>query len=148
MKTMIMTLLALGLAVPAAFAEGGTVAPKEKDRPCVRIEKACKDAGFVKGGAKEGKGLFVDCVKPILEWKSVLGVTVDSATRQACQDNIKAKLERDKAKAEADKPKAAEADKPKVEAGNTKPEADKAKVEPDKKKAATGKKKTTAEKSK
>jgi hypothetical protein len=87
MKTAILTLLTLSLAIPAAFAEDATVPKGEgKDRPCMKIEQACSAAGFVKGGAKEGKDLFVNCVKPILDGKSVPSVAVDADTIKACQD--------------------------------------------------------------
>ena len=91
MKTALLTLLVLTLAIPAAFAEVTTAANGEsKDHPCVKIQQACNAAGFAKGGAKERKGLFANCVKPILDGQDVPGVTVDAATIQACQ-NIKAK---------------------------------------------------------
>lgn len=105
MKTVIMTLLALGLVITAGFAEDSAT-PKGKDQPCLKIEQACKAAGFVKGGAKEGKGLIVDCVKPLLEGKNVLGVTVDAATRKACQDKSKARrASRDEGKVDPAKSK-------------------------------------------
>jgi hypothetical protein len=34
--------------------------------PCRDIVEACKNAGFVKGDAYEGTGLWLDCVKPIM----------------------------------------------------------------------------------
>jgi hypothetical protein len=34
--------------------------------PCDQIEAACKSAGFVEGDAKQGYGLWVDCVDPIM----------------------------------------------------------------------------------
>jgi hypothetical protein len=50
--------LAVGLALPwaARSAEG----------PCAQIVSACKNAGFVKGDAKQGYGLWRDCVDPIM----------------------------------------------------------------------------------
>ena len=105
MKTAILTLLALSLAVPAAFAENPTALKGAgKDRPCMKIEQACEAAGFAKGKAKEGKGLVVNCMNPILEGKSVPGVTIDETTIQACKD-IKAKRDqlRDKDKVDANK---------------------------------------------
>ncbi len=80
-------LLAFTLTIPAAFAEETTVSNgAEQSKPCKQIEQACSAAGFVKGGAKEGKGLYVHCIRPLLEGKSVAGVTVDAATIQACQE--------------------------------------------------------------
>ena len=94
MKTVIMTLLALALAAPAVFAENAAP-PKGQERPCLKIEQACQAAGFMPGGAKEGKGIIVDCVKPLLAGKSVVGVTIEPATLQACQDNFKASRAKD-----------------------------------------------------
>jgi hypothetical protein len=56
------------------------------DHPCAKIRKACTDAGFAKGEAKEGKGLYKNCMKPLLEGKTVEGVkeTFDAGTLQAC----------------------------------------------------------------
>lgn len=89
MKTVVMVLLALTLVTSAALAQDSTSAKGPgKDQPCLKIQQACKKAGFVKGGAKEGKGLFVNCVQPILKGKSVPGVTMDAATIQACEDNM------------------------------------------------------------
>jgi hypothetical protein len=55
-------------ASTGAFAQAtAPAAPAAKgDGPCAQIEKACASAGFVKSQAKQGNGLFVDCVKPIV----------------------------------------------------------------------------------
>jgi hypothetical protein len=34
--------------------------------PCAQIMAACKQAGFVRNGAKTGAGIMVDCVRPII----------------------------------------------------------------------------------
>ena len=34
--------------------------------PCAQIMAACKQAGFVRNGAKTGAGIMVDCVRPIV----------------------------------------------------------------------------------
>ena len=50
---------AIGVAVPlAAVAQG--------HGPCEQIVAACKSAGFVAGDAREGFGLWKDCVNPIM----------------------------------------------------------------------------------
>ena len=36
-------------------------------RPCGEITQACKDAGFVNGGAKSGTGIGNDCIVPLIE---------------------------------------------------------------------------------
>jgi hypothetical protein len=60
--------LALSLVMFAAncFAQG----TQEKEGPCKQIEQACEKAGFVKGEAKEGYGLWVDCIDPIMKGAS------------------------------------------------------------------------------
>jgi hypothetical protein len=35
--------------------------------PCVQIRIACEQAGFVLGGAHQGNGLLVDCIRPIMQ---------------------------------------------------------------------------------
>jgi hypothetical protein len=35
--------------------------------PCEQITQACKSAGFVEGEYKEGYGLHVDCIDPIMQ---------------------------------------------------------------------------------
>ena len=70
----------------------------EHTGPCAPIAAACKAAGFVGGGhKKDGKGLFADCLKPIVvDNKPVAGVDmskVDDASKAAC----KAKWEEHKA---------------------------------------------------
>lgn len=52
--------LVLGFALPiAAQAE-------MPPGPCEQIVEACKSAGFVKGDARQGYGLWRDCVDPII----------------------------------------------------------------------------------
>jgi len=52
----VLALLIVAAATPAIAA----------GKPCQQITKACKDAGFTTGAAKEGKGLQADCVRPII----------------------------------------------------------------------------------
>ena len=42
----------------------------EKQGPCEQITAACKDAGFVQGGARTGNGIMVDCIVPIMQGKA------------------------------------------------------------------------------
>jgi hypothetical protein len=53
--------------------------------PCHAIEAACKAAGFLKGGAAQGKGLWKDCIQPILAGTAVSGVSVSAEDVQACK---------------------------------------------------------------
>jgi hypothetical protein len=74
------TALIVGLLIAPAVALA--------DHPCKKIEAACEAAGFVKGGAKEGKGVFKNCLKPIIDGQTVNGVTVDPADAAACKAKI------------------------------------------------------------
>jgi len=53
--------LVLGLALPLA-AQSAERAPG----PCGQIVDACKGAGFVDCDAREGYGLWRDCINPIM----------------------------------------------------------------------------------
>src|SRR6516162_656262 len=44
----------------------GTVHAAPRQPACVEIMASCEQAGFVRGDAKAGDGLFVDCVLPIV----------------------------------------------------------------------------------
>lgn len=81
MKMIMAAILTLG--VSSAFAGG--------NGPCEQIKQACETAGFVKGQAKEGTGLWVDCIDPIMKGtaqpakaKKALP-TVDAGTVAACK---------------------------------------------------------------
>jgi len=56
---------------PASPAPGPSAtqppAPSAQQGPCQQIMAACRQAGFVQGGAKTGAGLQVDCVRPIMQ---------------------------------------------------------------------------------
>lgn len=61
----------------SVFAEEG---------PCKQIKTACEAGGFVKGAhKKDGKGLFKDCMKKVLDGKSVAGVTVPAEVVAECK---------------------------------------------------------------
>ncbi len=54
--------------------------------PCKQIKAACEAGGFVKGGhKKDGKGLYVDCMKKIMAGETVPGVTVTPDEVTACK---------------------------------------------------------------
>ena len=79
------------LVSAAAFAQGpaaaaGSYASGNGAHPCKKIEAACEAAGFARGAHKNGsKGLFMDCIKPLMAGQPVAGVTVDASDVQACQ---------------------------------------------------------------
>src|SRR5215472_13209291 len=54
-------MLGVGLAIPFA-----TAAALDQG-PCGQIMAACESAGFVRGAGREGAGLRVDCINPIMQ---------------------------------------------------------------------------------
>src|SRR5262249_13695628 len=56
---------------PTSPAQGPSANPPTpspaQQGPCQQITAACEQAGFVKGGAKAGAGLAVDCVRPVMQ---------------------------------------------------------------------------------
>lgn len=63
------------------------------NHPCHGLKKACEDAGFIKGGYKQGKGLYKDCLKPIMQGQTVKGVTVNPNDLAACQAKHQQKMQ-------------------------------------------------------
>ena len=56
----------LVLCLAMFAANGFAQTPPDKEGPCKEIKDACQKAGFVYGEAKEGYGLWVDCIDPIM----------------------------------------------------------------------------------
>ena len=54
------------------------------NHPCKALESACEAAGYFKGGAKTGHGLWKNCMHPLMNGKTVNGVTVQPTEVQAC----------------------------------------------------------------
>jgi len=52
---------------PAGTQKAATTTGQKASGPCEEIESACKSAGFVQGDAKQGNGLWVDCIDPIMQ---------------------------------------------------------------------------------
>src|SRR5262245_52673855 len=46
---------------------GATAAHAQGAGPCREIVAACREAGFVQGGARTGDGIQVDCIRPIMQ---------------------------------------------------------------------------------
>lgn len=44
--------------------------------PCQQVVQACRGAGFIKGAWKQGKGLWVNCVNPIMQGTQATGATL------------------------------------------------------------------------
>jgi hypothetical protein len=70
---------------------------EEKNHPCKNIKAACEAAGFTKGDHKNKKGLFVDCIKPVMAGSTVEGVSINPSDIGACKE-MKAKREAKKKK--------------------------------------------------
>jgi hypothetical protein len=63
----------------------------QENAPCRQIKEACTQAGFKPGGVKEGIGLVVDCIRPVMQGatqraKAIKPLpTVDAAVVTACK---------------------------------------------------------------
>ena len=55
--------LVVALALPVAAQSANAI---KAPGPCDQIVAACKNAGFVEGDYKQGYGLHVDCINPIM----------------------------------------------------------------------------------
>lgn len=81
-----MLVLSLLVGIPALADSNAAV-----KAPCLQIKKACENVGFAKKQAKEGKGLWVDCVNPIMQGKAqpskavIKLPTVDASLISACK---------------------------------------------------------------
>lgn len=78
----ILMLIAI-LATQQVFADVSGMMGDE-DKPCMTIAKACLSAGFVETRSTD-KGIWHDCMKPIILGKTVSGVTVDPAVVKTCR---------------------------------------------------------------
>lgn len=96
----ISTILAAMLSLAPALALAADAAPgtTNTDHPCKQVVSACQSAGYVKKGHKQGKGLYKDCVQPLMAGQTVPNVTVDSTTVQACQAKKTARHQQQQAK--------------------------------------------------
>jgi hypothetical protein len=84
MKT-VLVLIATVLSFSMAQAQTPATPPMGKDHPCKKIMEACTAAGFKKGEWKVGKGLYKNCMHPIMEGQTVPGVSVTSGDVQSCK---------------------------------------------------------------
>ena len=46
---------------------GCDLADAQENAPCMQIKAACTQAGFRQGFAKDGSGLMIDCIRPIMQ---------------------------------------------------------------------------------
>jgi len=54
------------------------------DKPCEALANACLTAGFVKTESAD-KGIWRDCMRPIILGQSVAGITVDASLAKSCR---------------------------------------------------------------
>ena len=57
----------LAVSLLAIAVNGFAADAPDREGPCKEIKEACEKAGFVKGDAKQGFGLWVDCIDPIMK---------------------------------------------------------------------------------
>lgn len=73
--------------IVALFASQNVLAGDSK--ACSSIADACLAAGFVKTDSAD-KGVWKDCMKPIILGKTVEGVSIDASVAKTCRtDKIK-----------------------------------------------------------
>mgnify|MGYP001603637648 CR=1 FL=1 len=81
---------------PTSFAAGTT------STPCKDIKTACTGGGYeLHAHKKTGKGLYVDCMKKIMNGETVEGVSVTADTVAACKARKEKRHERKNAHAAA-----------------------------------------------
>jgi hypothetical protein len=79
--------LAALLTTQYAFADDTMPPPDDaKDKPCLIIAKACSEAGFVRERS-ETKGIWRNCMEPVLLGQTVAGVKVDPAAVKTCRSH-------------------------------------------------------------
>ncbi len=79
----ILMLIAM-VATQQVFAADAADMSSSDDKSCSTIANACLAAGFVKTESAD-KGIWRDCMKPIILGQTVAGVTVDSSVVKACR---------------------------------------------------------------
>lgn len=77
------------LLTQQVFADDAAPNKDAGSKPCIVIAKACSTAGYV-SRRSETKGIWRNCMQPILLGQPVSNVKVDPATVKACRtDKIK-----------------------------------------------------------
>lgn len=62
---------------------------------CMKIMELCKSAGFT-GTSKQNTNLYKDCFQPLLEGRSVAGVSVPASDLSACKAKRESSRKKDK----------------------------------------------------
>jgi|GEM_PF-2622511 len=98
------TTVAIFAGVSIASAMDAVKAEPKKEGACAAVRTACEGAGFKEGAHKQGKGLWKDCVDPVVSGTAVEGVTVTQTTEElaACKTQREA-MEAHHAEKKADK---------------------------------------------
>lgn len=65
-----------------------TISFADSAQPCKSLEAACKAAGYYKGGAGSGKGLYKDCIEPLANGKTIQGISVPQDDVAGCKSKI------------------------------------------------------------
>lgn len=85
--TRFILMLVAALATQSVFAEYTSSPVSDSDnKPCAKIAEACLSAGFVEAKSKD-KGIWRNCMKPIMLGNTVTGVTVDPDVAKSCRAN-------------------------------------------------------------
>jgi hypothetical protein len=85
----ISTFAAITIGFAAAFPS--TPAAAQAWGPCAQIRAACEQAGFVQGAFRDGYGLQIDCIRPIMQetpqprWASKPLPPIDPELVAACR---------------------------------------------------------------
>lgn len=84
-KVHIIMVLMAAFATQQAFADTMS-ADSSDDKACTTIADACLSAGYVKTESAN-KGIWRDCMKPIILGQAIPGVKVDSSVVKSCRAN-------------------------------------------------------------
>lgn len=82
-KTILFALMIALTYMSTSFAEDE--AKTKEEGPCKKVMDACKAADFAKGDHKMKKGLFKDCMQPLLAGQTVNGVSANAQDIAACK---------------------------------------------------------------
>jgi hypothetical protein len=64
-------LLVMGVCWAIALVPASALQAGPNGEVCRQIVSACVNAGFVQGGAKQGNGLWMNCINPIMQGKGL-----------------------------------------------------------------------------
>jgi hypothetical protein len=86
-KDLLMKAVLSAVGCSIALWSGSLWAGADVKHPCKTLKSACEAAGYYKGGHKQdNKGLWKDCMQPLLDGKTVAGVSADAAVVAACKE--------------------------------------------------------------